>query len=196
MYDAMVSAMTSNFMNYLGSGTVPRPMGTAFAAVVPYRAFRASDRALTMAVGSDKLWSAFCRAIGRQDLESHPDYASNALRVKNRQALEQILQETFAARPAEHWLQTLHSLGIPCSLVRDFREVVEAPQSQSRDLFPRVDCASGSTRVTGAPLKFSDSEAVPPKPAPRLGEHTRQALREVLGMQNAEIDVLAKQGVI
>ncbi len=196
MYDAMISAMTSNFMNYLGSGVVPRPMGTSFAAVVPYRAFRASNRTFTMAVGSEKLWSAFCRAIARQDLESHADYATNVLRVKNRQALEQILEEIFVHRPAEHWLQVLHALGIPCSLVRDFREVVEDPQSAARDLFPEVACAHGSQRVTGSPIKFPNSPGVPLTPAPRLGEHTRLALREVLGMDDVAIEALAKQGVI
>ena len=196
MYDAMISAMTSNFMNYLGSGVVPRPMGTAFAAVVPYRAFRASDRTFTMAVGSEKLWSAFCRAIGREELQSHEDYATNALRVKNRQTLERILEDLFLHRPADHWLEALRSFGIPCSLVRDFREVVEAPQSEYRDLFPTVACADGSTRVTGSPIKFPDSPLVPPTSAPRLGEHTRLALREVLGMNDVEIDALAKQGVI
>jgi crotonobetainyl-CoA:carnitine CoA-transferase CaiB-like acyl-CoA transferase len=196
MYDAMISAMTSNFMNYLGSGVVPRPMGTSFAAVVPYRAFRASDRPITMAVGSEKLWSAFCRAIGREDLECHADYATNALRVKNRAALEQILQEVFLHRPAEHWLRSLHALGIPCSLLRDFREVVEDPHSEARDLFPKVACANGSQRVTGNPIKFPNSLPVPLTPAPRLGEHTRLALREVLGLDDGAIDALAKQGII
>jgi crotonobetainyl-CoA:carnitine CoA-transferase CaiB-like acyl-CoA transferase len=196
MYDTMISAMTSNFMNYLGSGTVPRPLGTSFATVVPYRAFRASDRAFAMAVGSEKLWSAFCRAISRQDLEGHADYATNALRVKNRQALEHILAEIFLRRPAEHWLQTLQSLGIPCSLVRDFREVVEDPRSEFRELFPEVACANGSQRVTGSPIKFPGSSPVPSTPAPRPGEHTRLALREVLGMDDVAIDALAKRGVV
>jgi crotonobetainyl-CoA:carnitine CoA-transferase CaiB-like acyl-CoA transferase len=196
MYDAMISAMTSNFMNYLGSGVVPRPLGTSFAAVVPYRVFRASDRTFAMAVGSEKLWSAFCRAIERQDLERHVDYATNSLRVKNRRALEQLLEEIFVQRPAEHWMQALRSLGIPCSLVRDFREVVEDPQSAFRELFPTVPCANGSQRVTGSPIKFPIGPPAPTTPAPRLGEHTRLTLREVLGMDDMAIDALAKRGVI
>ncbi len=196
MFDAMISAMTSNFMNYLGSGVVPRPLGTAFAAVVPYRAFQASDRAFTLAVGSDKLWSAFCAAIDRKDLENQPDYATNAQRVKNRQALEKLLAEIFIQRPAEHWLQALGTHGIPCSLVRDFREVVEAPQSDARDLFPTITCADGSARVTGNPLKFPGGDTVPPTSAPRLGEHTRTVLRDVLHMSEGEINSLADQGVI
>src|SRR5690349_19030491 len=80
MLDSMISTMSSNYMSYLGSGEVPKPMGTAFPTVVPYRVFPTEDRAIAVAVGSDKLWSAFCRAIQRPDLEQHPDYASNAAR--------------------------------------------------------------------------------------------------------------------
>ncbi len=65
MFDAMISAMSSNFMYYIGSGVVPRPMGTAFSAIVPYRTFEAKDREIAMAVASEKSWDAFCRAIGR-----------------------------------------------------------------------------------------------------------------------------------
>src|SRR5581483_10102366 len=69
MLDSMISTMSSNYMSYLGSGVVPRPMGTAFPTVVPYRVFHASDREIAIAVGSEKLWSAFCRAIEHPELE-------------------------------------------------------------------------------------------------------------------------------
>src|SRR5205085_9913020 len=69
MLDSMISTMTSNYMSYLGSGDVPKPMGTAFPTVVPYRVFETKDRAVAIAVGSEKLWSAFCRVIERPDLE-------------------------------------------------------------------------------------------------------------------------------
>jgi len=68
MLDSMISTMSSNYMSYLGSGEVPKPMGTAFPTVVPYRVFETLDRAVAIAVGSEKLWSAFCRVIERPDL--------------------------------------------------------------------------------------------------------------------------------
>src|SRR5580765_2407474 len=57
MLDSMISTMSSNYMSYLGSNIVPKPMGTAFPTVVPYRVFHTQDRAIAIAVGSDKLWS-------------------------------------------------------------------------------------------------------------------------------------------
>src|SRR5215468_4051485 len=71
MLDSMISTMSSNDSSDRGSGIVPQPMGTAFPTVVPYRVFHTRDRAIAVAVGSEKLWTAFCGAIGRPDLEKH-----------------------------------------------------------------------------------------------------------------------------
>src|SRR5580700_3189941 len=76
MLDGMISTMSSNYMSYLGSGVVPQPMGTAFPTVVPYSVFHAADRSLAIAVGSEKLWGAFCRAIERPEIARLPDYES------------------------------------------------------------------------------------------------------------------------
>src|SRR5262249_29724052 len=93
MFDSMISAMTSNFANFLGSGVQPRPMGTAFSTIVPYRTFPTKDREVAIAVGSEKLWATFCNAIGHPEFIEDPDYSTNALRVKNRDVLEPMVEE-------------------------------------------------------------------------------------------------------
>ena len=152
MLDSMISTMTSNYMGFLGSGIAPGPLGTSFATVVPYRVFAAQDRPFAIAVGSEKLWAAFCGIIERRDLETHPDYATNADRVRHRPELERILAEVFRHRPASDWLETLRSVGIPCSLVRNLPEVFEHPQSAFRDMFPVVDHAKAGHTVLPALL--------------------------------------------
>ena len=133
MLDSMISTMSSNYMSFLGSDIVPRPMGTSFPTIVPYRVFHTSDREIAIAVGSEKLWAAFCSALERPDLERHPDYETNALRIQNRKVLEPILSDIFRQRPVEQWLARLQSAGIPCSLVRNFGEVVDHPQCEVRE---------------------------------------------------------------
>jgi len=197
MFDTLISAMTSNFMNYLGSGIDPRPMGTAFATIVPYRVFDGQDRSFALAVGSEKLWSAFCDVIERPDLESHPDYAVNADRVANRQTLEPMLQEIFSRRPAADWISRLRDVGIPCSLVRTFSEVVEDPQSAVREMFPTLDHpTAGLHRVTGRPVKLSAIHGEITKSAPLLGQHTRQTLTDLLSLDPSTMDELMRKGVI
>jgi formyl-CoA transferase/CoA:oxalate CoA-transferase len=197
MLDSMISTMSSNYMSYLGSGLVPRPMGTAFPTVVPYRVFHASDRQIAIAVGSEKLWAQFCAAIERPDLTQHPDYCSNALRIINRSALEPLLDEVMRHRTGAEWIERLQGAGIPASLVRNFQEVSEHPQSAAREMFPMMEHATaGPHQVTGTPIKLSDTPGSPGAGAPLLGEHTRRVLAELLGVDEAPLDDLAARGVI
>ena len=197
MFDGMISGMSSCFMIYLGSNVCPRPMGSSYPTIVPYRVFPSQDRDFAIAVGSEKLWTAFCKAIGRPDLELHPDFQTNSLRVKNREAVERILSDTFRQRPAAQWLAALQAAGVPCSLVRNLREVVEDPQSAFRGMFPVLDHPTiGPHRVTGRPIKLSEAPGVPSTPAPLLGQHTRRALAELLSLDSATIEDLLRRGVV
>lgn len=197
MLDAMISAMSSNYMSFLGSGKVPRPLGSGFPTVVPYRVFEGKDRAFSIAVGSERLWSAFCQVIGRPDLESHPNFATNAQRVENRHALEEILAAEFRNCNASEWIESLSSAGVPCSVVRTFAEVAADPQTDVRNMFPTIHCpAAGTHRVTGPAVKLSKTPARVGAPAPDLGEHTAQALAGLLNMDQSAIDSLIVGGVI
>jgi crotonobetainyl-CoA:carnitine CoA-transferase CaiB-like acyl-CoA transferase len=197
MFDGMISAMSSNYMSYLGSGRVPKPMGTGFPTVVPYRVFHASDRVFSIAVGSEKLWAAFCDAIGHEELKAHPNYASNALRIQNRSELEQKLEEIFRGRTAADWISALGDAGIPASLVRTFDEVVAHPQAVLREMFPWMEHpAAGRYRATGSPIKMSETPGKPSSGAPLLGQDTGATLRQLLGHDDETIARLVAEGVI
>jgi crotonobetainyl-CoA:carnitine CoA-transferase CaiB-like acyl-CoA transferase len=197
MLDGMISTMSSNYMSFLGSNIVPKPMGTAFPTVVPYRVFQTKDRAIAIAVGSEKLWSAFCRALGRPELEKHPDYDTNANRIRNRNALESLLAGVFGELPVADWIERLQSAGIPCSLVRDFQEVAEHPQSLARQMFPTINHpTAGPHRVIGTPVKLSVTPGGPGAPAPLLGQHTASALKELLGLDDEAVAGLAARRII
>jgi len=197
MFDSMISAMTSNYMSYLGSGRVPRPMGSAFPTVVPYRVFHASDRVFSLAVGSEKLWLQFCAAIRHPELGSHADYASNALRIQNRHALESKLESIFRERTALEWIAALGKAGIPCSVVRTFDEVVEHPQAAFREMFPWMEHpTAGRHRVTGSPVKMSKTPGTPSTTAPLVGQHTTEALSQLLGLTTGKIERLIADGII
>jgi formyl-CoA transferase/CoA:oxalate CoA-transferase len=197
MLDSMISTMTSNYMGYLGSGVVPRPMGTAFPTIVPYRVYPTRDGAVGIAIGSEKLWSAFCRAIERQDLEQHPLYTANPDRIRHRETLEPQLEGTFRERGTSEWMDRLRQAGIPASPVRNFGQVVEHPQSEARQMFPtREHPAAGTHRVTGAPVKLSATPGGSTRPAPLLGEHSAEALSALLGLDKAELESLRARRVI
>jgi len=197
MLDSIISTMTSNYTSFLGSGVIPQPMGTAFPTVVPYRVFPTSDRPLAIAVGSEKLWSAFCQALERPDLELHPDYDSNGARVRHRDVLEPLLAGIFRQRPAADWIARLQAAGVPCSPIRNLREVVEDPQSEAREMFPVIDHpTAGKHQVTGTPVKLSETPGHPSSPAPLLGQHTRRTLKEFFSLDDSTLDGLAARRVV
>lgn len=197
MLDSMISAMSSNYMSFLGSGNVPRPLGSAFPTVVPYRVYRARDRRFSIAIGSDRLWSVFCRVIGRPELETDPDFATNPKRIENRNRLEGILDSVFVQEDAATWIARFHAAGVPCSPVRNFAEVASDPQTAIRNMFPTLECPGvGPHRVTGPPIKLSETPGRIGAPAPELGQHTAAVLYELLGLDAGEIDTLAGSGVI
>jgi crotonobetainyl-CoA:carnitine CoA-transferase CaiB-like acyl-CoA transferase len=197
MLDGMISTMSSNYMSYLGSGVVPKPMGTSFPTVVPYRVYQASDREVAIAVGSERLWSIFCATIGRSDLEKHPDFRTNALRITNRESLETILESVFLSRTAGEWVKLLQAAGVPSSLVRSFGEVEKHPQSDVRKMFPVLNHpTAGPHKVTGTPVKLSDTPGRPNLPAPLLGQHSRSVLKEAFALNDARIDELIARGVV
>jgi crotonobetainyl-CoA:carnitine CoA-transferase CaiB-like acyl-CoA transferase len=182
MMDTVMSTMLPNFARYLASNVTPRPMGTLFDGIVPYRNYLCADREITIAVASDKLWKSFCAAIERPDLIDHPDYNANPLRVKNRDALEPIIEGIFRAQAAEHWVQVLSRHGIPATVVRNLQEVIEDEQTAARDMMPLVQHpVAGTMRVLGVPVKLSETPGRIRCAAPLLGADTEAVLAEMLG---------------
>jgi crotonobetainyl-CoA:carnitine CoA-transferase CaiB-like acyl-CoA transferase len=175
MLDGMISAMASSFAYYFGSGLSPEPQGTRFATIVPYRGYATKDREIVIAGASQKLWLQFCDAIEKPELASNPDYATNALRVKNREVLEPVIEAVLKTRTCAEWQQIFGRHGVPCSPLRTLEEVAKDPQAEVREMFPRV----GATNITGAPVKLSATPAGPVARAPKLGEDTEEVLREL-----------------
>ncbi len=197
MFDSMISAMASPFANYHGTGASPQPLGTAFATIVPYRAFATQDRDLVIAVSSEKLWAAYCRAIDHPELAAHPDYATNSDRVRNRCALEPLLAEIMRGKTAAEWARILGGAGIPHSPIRTLQEVAQDPQTAVRNMLVPIEHGeAGIFPVTGPPVKLSATPGRIEGGAPRLGEHTCSVLQTLLSMTEEEIERLRDSRVI
>jgi crotonobetainyl-CoA:carnitine CoA-transferase CaiB-like acyl-CoA transferase len=177
MMDTVMSTMLPSFARYLASGIVPKPMGTLFDGIVPYRNFVCSDREITLAVASDKLWKSFCEAIGRPDLAASPDYKTNPLRVKNRSVLEPILEAMFRSRPAAYWVELFKRHGVPATVVRNLKEVIDDEQTAARNMTPIVQHpVAGPIRVLGVPVQLSETPGRITGAAPLLGADTAAIL--------------------
>jgi crotonobetainyl-CoA:carnitine CoA-transferase CaiB-like acyl-CoA transferase len=197
MLEGQMSLLGTMIATYLADGQVPRPMGTAYKALLPYQTFRTRTRDLAIAVGSEKLWKLFCEVIERPDLTDDPRYRTNADRDRNRASLIATLEEVFLTRTYDDWEARLLAAGIPVGAINSLAEVVTHPQVLARDaLVETHHPLTGRVRMVGVPVRFSDTPGAVRSPAPHLGEHTAEVLREVLGMSEAEITALRDRRVI
>ncbi|KQV25641.1 CaiB/BaiF CoA-transferase family protein [Yonghaparkia sp. Root332] len=180
---AIVGVHAFQGTRYTVAGEVGRAQGNHHPSIAPYGLFRTADGPVQIAVGSEPLWQALCRAI---DLDpATPGLATNPERVANRAALIATIEAAFAERSSAEVLAQLEAAGIPAGVVRTLDEVYAWPQTRAQGLVVEVDHPTlGPIELPGPPLRFFDLEGeertrrahVAP---PTLGQHD-DAVREWL----------------
>ncbi len=176
------------------AGDVPGRLGNAHPNIVPYQAFDTADGAIAVAVGSERQWPRFCRALGLPALADDPAYATNGDRVTNRAALIPTLASRLAERTTGEWLEALDAADIPAGPINDVAEAFASPWAAGRTIeltHPRL----GAVRQVAPPFALSRTPATVRTPPPLLGEHADKILAE-LGYDAAEIARLRAAGVI
>jgi formyl-CoA transferase/CoA:oxalate CoA-transferase len=197
MMEGQLALLGTMIANYCASGDIPKPMGTAYKALLPYQTFQTKTRDLALAVGSDKLWKIFCPAVGCPELADDPRFRGNGERMRNRESLIARLQQVFLTRTYEEWEALLTANGIPVGAINNLAQVVEHPQVKSRGSIVEIDHPrAGKLRVVGVPVRLSATPGSVRTLSPALGEHTDEVLRELLGLSVAEIEALRAAGAL
>jgi crotonobetainyl-CoA:carnitine CoA-transferase CaiB-like acyl-CoA transferase len=197
MLEGQMSLLNIMISGYLADRELPRPMGTAYKALLPYQTFRTQSRDLALAVGSEKLWKIFCPVIGRPDLTDDPRFRTNLQRAQNRAVLIDILQQVFLTRTFEAWEAVLLEAGVPVGAINDIAQLVEHPQVKARGTLVEMEHPrAGPVKVVGVPVRLSRTPGAIRSPSPRLGEHTEATLRSVLGLPEAEIARLVRERIV
>ena len=166
---------------YFGTGKTPRRLGSAHPRSAPYQGFQASDAPFMIAAGNDKLWIDVCEAVGMPQLKDDPRFATNTLRAKNQQALEQILQPVFSTRTKAEWLAELDRRGVPCAPINTYPEILNDPHVQFNNLVRDMTLPNGKqTKTVAFPMKISGYEFSVYRHPPELGEHNDEVYAEWL----------------
>ncbi|OLE83947.1 MAG: hypothetical protein AUF76_04840 [Acidobacteria bacterium 13_1_20CM_2_65_9] len=197
MLEGQLGILSGMVGAYLADGIVPGPLGTAYGALLPYQTFRTKTRDLAIGIGSDKLWRSFCPLIGLPQIADDPRYVTNAARNANRPSLVATLQDAFLTKPYEAWEAILLPAGIPMGAINTIDNVIAHPQVAARGAL--VDCThpvAGTIQMVGPPVRMSETPGSVRLPAPLLGEHTDEVLRERLGLDADEIARLRDAGAI
>ncbi|WP_416896426.1 MAG: CaiB/BaiF CoA transferase family protein [Minwuia sp.] len=175
----------------------PQPVGSMHPTLVPYGAFPASDGQIVIAVLSEAFWPKLCRALGRPDLAGEPRFATLADRRENRDELEAIVSGITAQQTVAEWEARLEAHDVPHAPILGVGAALDHPHAKVREMVVTAEHPSaGDIRMTGRPVKFPGAPQTALTAPPRLGEHTVEVLRDVLGCQETELGDLAARGVI
>ena len=197
LLDSQVSLLSYLAQYFWADGTVPRPLGSAHASVVPYQALATRDGHLIVAVFAEKFWAVFCRAVERPEWAADPRFATNRDRVANRDALVPLVERLFAERTTAEWLARLQAAGVPATPIQTVDRVLSDPQIRHRRMVVDVEHPRHGTLPTlGTPIKVDGAMDLDVTPAPRLGQHTDEILTGVLKYSGECVAALRQQGVI
>jgi crotonobetainyl-CoA:carnitine CoA-transferase CaiB-like acyl-CoA transferase len=197
LLDVQVATLANQAEAYLASGRVPGRLGNAHPSIVPYQAFATADGHVVLAVGNDGQFERLCEVAGRPELAQDPRFRTNAARVEHRAEVVRALAPILASRTSAQWISALEGAGVPCGPINDLAQVFADPQVRHRAV--QVEAPhplAGSVPMVASPIRLSATPVAYDTPPPLLGQHTREVLEGVLGMDAAEVVALRDKGII
>jgi crotonobetainyl-CoA:carnitine CoA-transferase CaiB-like acyl-CoA transferase len=176
LFESQLSWLANRAQEYLVSGEETGRMGNAHPSIVPYQTFDASDKKIALAVGNDAQFGNLCKALGREELATDERFARNPDRVANRAELVAILQEQFAKKTADEWVEEVRGAGVPVGPVNTLADVFSDGHVLSSDILQDVaHPAAGMLKMLASPI-LVDGERLPIRRSPpTLGQHTDEA---------------------
>ena len=177
----------------------PRRPNSAHPSIVPFQNFEAADGWFVVGAAKQIFWERLCKAIGRPELNEVERFSTMAGRNEHRDELLPILEEAFASRTVDEWIETLLAAGVPASRVNSVAEALDDRQTRARGAVVEHDHPTlGNVRTIRTPLRLAEGEHWldrPPTRGPRLGEHTEEVLVALGGYTSEQVRELAADGV-
>lgn len=196
LLEALMGMLGFQAAKYLVTGQVPPPVGNHHPLTAPMGVYYAGDGAINIAVGTEEMWAKFCKATGLETMRDDPRFARRSQRVKNRKALDELVNKRLAEKGRMEWVEILNGVGVPCGPIYNLHEAFNDPNTLELDLVAEIDHPTvGKHRILGLPAKLRRTPGGVHSPAPLAGQHTEEVLKS-LGYSTEEIGELRGEGIV
>ena len=196
LFDVAVSLLTYPATWYLNRGWEPtRTSRSAHPSLVPFQLFQGSDEEwFLVGCAKEKFWDRVAEVVGRPELAGDPRFHDFAARGEHREELVALLDDLFAAHPANHWIDQLRAAGVPTGPVQGVAEAMVDPHTEARGLVVETEHPRfGTIRQLGSPVRVGP-DAIAHTRAPSRNEHAEEILQGLLGYDPAVVAELGAGG--
>jgi formyl-CoA transferase len=203
LFDVGMAMLGNQAAGFLNTGQVPLRQGNQHPSLAPYQDFPTADGAMLLAIGNDGQFARFCAAVQQPQWATDARFASNALRVRNRDALAALIAVVTLCRTTAQWTDQLQPCAVPCGPINTLDQAFAEPQALARELTVKQAVApeikrknaTNTIATVASPLRLQGTPVVLHRAPPALGEHTDEVLQE-LGLDAPHILALKRSGAI
>ncbi|MDB5866986.1 MAG: subunit BbsF of succinyl-CoA:(R)-benzylsuccinate CoA-transferase [Betaproteobacteria bacterium] len=185
------------FGAYFGGGEIPTATGTRHRRSTPYQAYKTKDGYVTVGANNAKLWTNFCNiVVGKPEWLADPRFNPLAQRLKNIDELEREIEAVLTTQPTAHWVEKLDEAAVPGGPVYSYDQILGDPHIKARNMVVEMDHPKiGRMKAMGIPVKSTGELLEIRKPAPWLGQHTEEVLKDA-GYSDKDLAAMWSEGVL
>lgn len=197
LYEPLMFILGDTLLRYSTNGEITQRQGNSSGAASPRGIYQAADgKWLSIAASAQNIAMRLFDCMDRPDLKTDPSYATNAARMQNNSALQQIVIAWVAARPRDETLALFEKFEVVGSAVNDASDIVSDEHFNFRTIHELTSSLLGPALVPGPVLHMSEYSGPTYDGVPALGEHTDPVLTQLLGCSATRLTELRAAGVI
>lgn len=198
LYEPLLRIIESVVVRYDQTGKLKPRLGNEMEEDVPRNVYATADGGyISISCGSERIFENLLRAMGRLDLKGDPRFTGMSARVENRKAIDDIVAAWMRTKPTADAQALLDEHGVVCGRVNDMADVLADPHVRAREAISTLlDGELGPVRMPAPVPKLSATPGGIKWGGGRMGSHNEEVLAGALGLSRAEIDALAKEGIV
>lgn len=197
IYEAMYNLMEAVVPEYDGAGVIREASGTTVTGIVPTNTYRCQDDKFVVIGGNgDSIFKRLMHAAGRSDMAEDPAMANNAGRVIHQQAIDEALAVWCSEHPSSEIIDILDRERVPAGPIYNVEDMTKDPHYQARGMFEQVEIDGKPLKIPAIVPKLKTSPGKTQWGGPKLGEHNKEVLEGIIGLDEDKLSALKKGGII